>query len=223
MKWRTLLCLALGLSGLVSLNGRVKAKPESILIHSEMQLATGISLDMVISSKEQKYIRAAIHNDQKTVGVSIVLNKNTIQSIEESNLKSSVRTLKGEDAASNLLDLIALNPDYHFSGRDAYNFKIPIFEGYRIELENEEDPIAGTERYPPIKLLLYKVDKSGETLIRSIEYISFFENTKPYLQPKEIIFTDEETSESGRIIVHKVEYDVGLPNFLFKLRDETEK
>jgi hypothetical protein len=68
MKWHILLCLALGLSGLASLNGRIKAKPESILIHSEIQLDTGISLDMIISSKEQKYIRAAIHNDQKPWG-----------------------------------------------------------------------------------------------------------------------------------------------------------
>jgi hypothetical protein len=157
------------------------------------------------------------------VGVSIVLNKNTIQSIEESNLKSSVRTLKGEDAASNLLDLIALNPDYHFSGRDAYNFKIPIFEAYRLELQMEAKPFKETERYRPMKALLYEEHDAGSTLLRSIKYISFFDPTDPYFQPRELTFTDESTGEIGHISVQKVEYNVGLPDFLFDLGDQSGK
>ena len=65
MKWSSLLCAAISLLSDTSLNGQIKAKPESILIHSTMQLDGGHSLGMVVSSKEQKYIRATIHNQKK--------------------------------------------------------------------------------------------------------------------------------------------------------------
>jgi len=186
-----------------------------------MQADGGTSLDMVTSSKEQKYIRASIHTPTKIAGATIVYNGNAIAIVEDIAYQSTSRVLSGEEAAGNLFDLIALNPEYHFRASDGFNFKIPVFEGYRVELLREGQPVAGTERYPPNKMLLYAVGESGDSLIRSIEYLSYFDTIEPYLQPKEITFTDESTGDTGRITVQKVEYNVGLPDFLFEIEDET--
>ncbi len=186
-----------------------------------MQAKGGVSLNMISSSKKQKYLRVSIHNPTKTAGATIVYNSKTVRTLEESANESSIRTLSGEDAAGNLFDLIGLNPDYHFKINGGFNFKTPVFEGYRVELINEDQPIKETNRYRPSKLLLYKIDETTESLIRSIEYLSFFENIEPYIQPKEIKFTDESTGETGSISIQKFEYNVGLPNFLFELGEDT--
>jgi outer membrane lipoprotein-sorting protein len=221
MKWCIILCIALGLNGFTFLNGQVRAKPESesILIHSTMQLGSGASLEMVTSTKNQKYIRASIHNSSNTVGATIVYNGKSIKIVEETSDKSTARILSGEEAAANLFDLVALNPEYHFNANEGLNFKISTFKGYRVELQREATPVAETERFRPTKMLLYKVAETGDTLIRSIDYLSYFEKIDPYLQPKEITFTDEAAGETGRITVQKVDYNVGLPNFLFELPD----
>lgn len=179
-------------------------------------------LDMVVSTKKQKFIRASIFNPTKTAGATIVYNDKKIQTHEESGSESSLRMLSGEDAAGNLFDLLALNPEYHFSKDDSFNLKIPVFDGYRLELLKEDTPIAGTDRYRPKKMLLYEVGDTDDSLIRSIEYISYFEMIEPYLLPKEIKFIDESTGETGRITVQKVEYNVGLPDFLFRIREPAE-
>ena len=65
--WRTLTCLTICLIGDTSLSAQVQAKPISIVIHSTIQLGgNGNKLfEMVVSSKEQKYIRASIRNTKK--------------------------------------------------------------------------------------------------------------------------------------------------------------
>ena len=223
MKWSSLLCAAISLLSDTSLNGQIKAKPESILIHSTMQLDGGHSLGMVVSSKEQKYIRATIHNQKKTAGATIIYDGKVIALVEGETFQTTARVLSGAEAAANLFDLIALNPEYHFKKFDGFNFKTPAFKAYRLELQMEAKAFKETERYRPIKALLYEEHDAGSTLLRSIKYISFFDLPDPYLQPRELTFTDESTGEIGRISVQKVEYNVGLPDFLFDLGDESDK
>jgi len=179
----------------------------------------GIKLKMSTSTKEQKYIRASIHTPTKTAEATLVYNGNLVSITKESESHISSSILRGEEAAANLFDLIALNPEYHFRDREAFDFKSLVFKGYRVELQNVADPIEGTERYRPYQLMLYEVDESGETLIRSIKYLSFFDAIDPYQQPKEIVFTDESNGETGRITIQKIEYNVGLPDFLFEIDD----
>jgi outer membrane lipoprotein-sorting protein len=184
-----------------------------------MQTEGGIPLQMSISTKEQKYIRASIHTPTKTAGATIVFNGKKVVILEKVTQESTSRLLSGEEAAANLFDLIALNPDYHYSASNGFDFKIPVFEGYYIELQREVEPIRETNRYMPTKMILHEVGESGNTLIRSIKYLSFFDEIDPYLQPKEIVFTDESNGETGRITIQKIEYNVGLPDFLFEIDD----
>jgi len=219
MKRCTLLYAVFWFHCTLFLNGQIEAKPKSILIHSTMHTDGGIKLKMSTSTKEQKYIRASIHTPTKTAEATLVYNGNLVSITKESESHISSSILRGEEAAANLFDLIALNPEYHFRDREAFDFKSLVFKGYRVELQNVADPIEGTERYRPYQLMLYEVDESGETLIRSIKYLSFFDAIDPYQQPKEIVFTDESNGETGRITIQKIEYNVGLPDFLFEIDD----
>ena len=222
--WNTLLCLAICLLGGTSLSAQIQAEPISIVIHSTIQLDGDgdKSFEMVVSSKEQKYIRASIRNPKKTAGADIIFNGKAIAIVERGTLQSKSRVVSGDEAAADLFDLIALNPEYHFRKIDGFNFNIPTFKAYRVELQTEAEPFGETERYRPLKALLYKEQDAVSTLVRIAEYTKFFDQIDPYFQPKELTFTDVMTGDIGQISVNKIEYNIGLPSFLFDISDETD-
>lgn len=205
--------------GAVTLEGQVRVIPESILIHSELSMESGLKLNLIVFTKEQDLIRASIHPADKSFGAVVAYDGQAVKMQEEIIDVYPTKVLEGEDAAGNLFDLIALNPEYHFRKWDGFDLESKVLQGFRIEIQREEDPIAGTEIYEPISLKLFKVEESGETLIRSTLYNQFFKNKEHYLQPKILTFTDETTGEKGTIKVENVEYNVGLPDFLFELPD----
>jgi len=223
MKLSTLLCLAICLVSNTYLSAQIKEQPVSILIHSNMHLEGGHSVRMVVTIKEQKYIRASIRNPNKTAGADIICDGKEVAIVERGSPQSRSRVLSGEEAATNLFDLIALNPEYHFKNIDGFDFNIPTFRAYRVELQTEAEPVEETERYRPVKALLYKEHDAGSTLVRSIEYMEFFDQIDPYFQPKKISFTDAKTGDIGHITVDKIEYNIGLPSFLFDIRGNTDK
>ena len=83
----TLLCLAICLIGHTFPSAQIRAKPISIVIHSTIQLGGDgyKSFEMVVSSKEQKYIRASIRNPKKTAGADIIYNGKAIAVVERGN------------------------------------------------------------------------------------------------------------------------------------------
>ena len=220
----TLLCLAMCLIGHTSLSAQIQAKPISIVTHSTIQLGGDgyKSFEMVVSSKEQKYIRASIRNPKKTAGADIIYNGKTIAVVERGTQQSKSRVVSGDEAAADLFDLIALNPEYHFRKIDGFNFNIPTFKTYRVELQTEAEPDKETDRCRPIKALLYKEQDAASTLVRIAEYRKFFDQIDPYFQPKELTFTDVMTGGIGHISVDKIEYNIGLPSFLFDISDKME-
>ena len=177
---------------------------------------------MVVSSKIPKYIRASIRNPKKTAGADIIYNGKTITIVERETLQSKSRVWSGDEAAINLFDLITLNPEYHFRKNNGFNFNIPTFKAYRVELQTEAEPDIKTERCRPVKALLYKEQDAVSTLVRIAEYTKFFDQTDPYFQPKKLTFTDVMTGDIGHISVGMIEYNVGLPSFLFDSSEETD-
>ena len=220
--WSTLICLAINLIGNTSLSAQIQAEPVSIVIHSTIQLNGHEPFKMLISTKEQKYIRASVRNPKKTAGADIIYNDKAIAVVERGTPQSKSRFVSGDEAATDLFDLIALNPEYHFRKIDGFNFNIPTFKVYRVELQTEAEPVKETERYRPAKALLYKEQDAVSTLVRIAEYTEFFDQTDPYFQPKELTYTDLTTGDIGHITVDKIEYNVGLPSFLFDISDETD-
>jgi outer membrane lipoprotein-sorting protein len=221
--WSTLICLAIFLLGGTSLSAQVQGHPISIVTHSTILLDSENSFGMLVSSKGRKYIRASIRNPKKTAGADIIYNGKTVAIVERGSPQKRSRVLSGEEAAANLFDLIALNPEYHFKNIDGFNFNIPTFKTYRVELQREAEPFEETERYRPVKALLYKEHDAGSNLLRSIEYMEFFNQIDPYFQPKKISFTDVNTGDISHITVDKIEYNIGLPSFLFEISGNTDK
>jgi len=221
--WITSICSAICLLGGTSLYGQVQGHPISIVTHSTIQLDSENSFGMLVSSKGRKYIRASIRNPKKTAGADIIYDGKAVAIVERGSPQKRSRVLSGEEAAANLFDLIALNPEYHFKNIDGFNFNIPTFKTYRVELQREAEPFEETERYRPVKALLYESYDADSTLLRSIEYMEFFNQIDPYFQPKKISFTDAKTGEIGHIAVDKIEYNIGLPSFLFEIPGNTDK
>ena len=220
--WSTLFCLAISLIGDTSLSAQIQAEPISIVIHSTIQLNGHEPFEMLVSSKEQKYIRASVRNPKKTAGADIIYNGKKIAVVERRTPKNKSRVVTGDEAATDLFDLIALNPEHHFRKIDGFDFNIPTFKAYRVELQMEVEPVKETERYRPAKALLYKEQDTVSTLIRIVEYTEFFDQTDPYFQPKELTFNDVTTGDIGHITVNKIEYNVGLPSFLFDISGVTD-
>ena len=221
--WSTLICLAICLLAGTSLSAQVQGQPISIVTHSTIQLDSENSFGMLVSSKGRKYIRASIRNPKKTAGADIIYDGKVVAIVERGSTQKRSRVLSGEEAAANLFDLIALNPEYHFKNIDGFNFNIPTFKTYRVELQREAEPFEETERYRPVKALLYESYDADSTLLRSIEYMEFFNQIDPYFQPKKISFTDAKTGDIGHIAVDKIEYNTGLPSFLFEIPGNTDK
>lgn len=219
MKWYHYIGVIAWLIGAATLQGQVRTIPESILIHSELSMESGLTLNLIVFTKEQDLIRASIHPADKSFGAVVAYDGQTVKMQEEIIDVYPTKVLEGEDAAGNLFDLIALNPEYHFRKWDGLNLDSKVLQGFRIEIQREESPIKEPETCKPISLKLFKVEELGDTLIRSTQYSQFFKNKEPYLQPKLLTFTDETTGENGTIKVKSVEYNVGLPDFLFKLPD----
>tara|TARA_X000000950_G_scaffold251960_1_gene313679 strand:- start:4845 stop:5531 length:687 start_codon:yes stop_codon:yes gene_type:complete len=223
MKWGILLSLAICLVSDTSLSAQITGQPVSILTHATIHLEGGQSVRMVMTSKEQKYIRASIRNQKKTTLADIIYDGKAIAIVVMESPQKRSLVLSGEEAATNLFDLIAINPEYHFKNIDGFNLNIPTFKAYRVELQTEAEPVEETERHRPVKALLYKEHDAGSTLVRSIEYMEFFDQADPYFQPKKISFTDVKTGDIGHITVDKIEYNIGLPSFLFEIRGNTDK
>ena len=223
MKWGILLSLAICLVSDTSLSAQITGQPVSILTHATIHLEGGQSVRMVMTSKEQKYIRASIRNQKKTTLADIIYDGKAIAIVVMESPQKRSLVLSGEEAATNLFDLIAINPEYHFKNIDGFNLNIPTFKAYRVELQTEAEPVEETERHRPVKALLYKEHDAGSTLVRSIEYMEFFDQADPYFQPKKISFTDVKTGDIGHIAVDKIEYNIGLPSFLFEIRGNTDK
>ena len=221
-RWSALICLAICLIVDTSLSAQTQAEPISIIIHSTIKLNGHEPFEMLVSSKEQKYIRASVRNPKKTAGADIIYNGKAIAIVERGTPKNKSRVVSGDEAATDLFDLIALNPEHHFRKIDGFNFNIPTFKAYRVELQTEVVLVKETERYRPAKALLYKEQDSVSALVRIAEYTEFFNQTDPYFQPKELTFTDIKTGDIGHVTVDKIEYNVGLPSFLFDISDETD-
>lgn len=151
--------------------------------------------------------------------------------------------IHGDAAATTLFDLIGMNPEYHFHLAEVpvENEEIAVFGNYVVRLRRhqppeEEEPEqkrdAGRdpernekeEETPgrPKTLRLYRKDPdNGESLLRSIHYGQFEMFGEDLPQPSLLSYRDHLADTIGEIRVTRLEYNAGIPDFLFrKKRDE---
>jgi hypothetical protein len=195
---------------------RTQPPPESIRLHASMSMGDG-HLSLTLLTKGQHKLRASIQDPQHKSKVHITYNQEQLWTKPFIHGSESARKLEGTEAAENLLDLLALNPQFHFKQRDGFNLSSSALKGYKVEYTQSEKPYKETNKHVPESLKLFDISKDEPRLIRSIRYISFQKSTTPFVRPKELVLTDETTSESGTIIINEVSYNSGIPDFIFKL------
>ncbi|MDG1241258.1 MAG: hypothetical protein P8P52_01725 [Opitutae bacterium] len=211
-----LICIGIFALGAINAHAQIHTNTESIRLHGNMSMGE-TNLNLTLITKGQNKLRATIRGKNHLTRAHIIHNQEQLWTKNSINGQESVRQLEGKNAAENLLDLLALNPEFHFKDRNGFDLSSPIFEGYSIEYTQSEKPNLNTGKCTPKALQLSEITDGEAHLIRSIRYISFQKKTTPFIQPKELTLTDEITGEIGKIVIHKVVYNTPLANFLFEL------
>jgi len=224
LRFRPVARLALALVTLCcasELPAQVLEPVRSIRAHGEME-ANGRLLKLSQATKGQEQIRASILAPDGSASVTIYFNGRKIHLQEDLPDRQSVRELSGEDAATHLLDLLALNPEYHFRPIDGFNLQHPVFEGFSLEIKRAEAPDdadegePGEQTRPIAQIRLIDLSLERNPTIRTIRYLENFPDGRHGQAPRKIAFTEDRTGEGGTITLKEYQYNVGLPDFLFR-------
>ncbi|MGJ8650366.1 MAG: hypothetical protein ACSHX4_08395 [Opitutaceae bacterium] len=181
------------------------------------------TLDLSVAIKGQNKIRATFLTKQGSSTRTVyLLNGPALKEFHEVDGTLTESAASRLDSVTTLMDLIALNPDYHFQANNGFDLNSPILEGYTVELTREPGAYSGTDKHKPLHLQLFE-NNEGKRLIRSAHFVRFHKVIDPYFQPKEITFTDETTGVGATIIIDRYEYRSGIPEFLFDFPESAEK
>ena len=172
--------------------------------------------DFSLMAKGQDKIRASIQLHNGGNKIEIIFNNGELWVRDGLDPEHITTTLSEEKAATNLLDLIALNPLHYFKERNGFKLTNQIFKNYELVYNNSGKTDESSDTAIPEYIRLYRLESNSRTLIRTIRYKDFHPETTPYLQPKEIILIDEDNGSEGCIVVTSYEYNSGIPEFLFE-------
>lgn len=202
------------------LPGQYREEIRSIRVHGEMEL-NGRTLNLSQSIKGQDRIRATIQAKSGQANVTVFLIGEKILLEEDLPDKKRVRQLSGSDAATHLLDLLALNPEYHFRRTEGFDLRHPALKGFSLKIRREEIPDpdsrsqANQQMQPIAQIQLFDDSRKKDTLIRSIRYLERFPEGPHGRSPRKIEFIDHTTGATGTITLNEYEYNAGLLDFLF--------
>jgi len=193
---------------------------ETIVVRAEMITEDG-RLDLTAYKRGQDLIRATIQDESGRFGVDVIHKDGRIHTIERLDEETRVHELTGDEAATHLLDLLALTPRYHFDKSNIFNLKTPVFRDYRVDfISSEED----NESVLPSKLRLYKKTNDTEVLIREIIYSHSSRQPQKYtLELWELELRDLVDGKNGNIVLKKMENNAGVPMFMFSIPDVPDK
>jgi hypothetical protein len=217
------------------LSAQLREPVRSIRMHGEIE-SNGRALNLTQVVKGQDLIRASIMAPVGSTSVTVYFNNKKIYLEEDLPDKKSLRELSGEDAAAYLLDLLALNPAYHFHPEKGFNLQHPLFAGFSLEIKRTEPPEGAEPVEPgdpdkevrPIEYVrLIDLSLARNPIIRTIRYLENFPAGKHGQTPRKIAFIDDTTGQGGTITLKEFHYNVGLADFLFQPKgiasDRTKK
>lgn len=192
----------------------------SIRVHGEMS-ADGRTLSISQATKGQKQIRASVQAPDGRTTVTTYFADGKIVLAENLADRKTVRTLAGADAAAYLLDLLALNPEYHLRpGR--FDRTHPLFEGFSLDIQwvdapPASNPAAATSSSQIIGQIRLIDQSDGEQrIISTIHYLERFPKGPHGWNPRKIQFLDNTTGRSGLITLEAYDFNSGLLDFLFQ-------
>lgn len=187
----------------------------SILIHAKVVTEVG-EVPFIVMKKGQDKMRTTVKNPNARNSIIVTYLDDKVSNIFELNLKLSEVAVSQKEAAAQLFDMLMLNPAFHISQSDGFNFETEVFEGYRMEIEVEEiseDPLI--ERINGAKLFAECHNGERERLIRSVEIKQFGMFDEEIEEPVELVFTDEESNEHSTVSILSLAYNSGIADFVF--------
>ena len=206
------------------LSAQLRHPIRSIRVHGEMT-TNEHTLNLMQATKGQDQIRSSVLAPDGGTVVTVFFNREKIYVAQDFPDQKKVREITGDDAAAYLLDLLALNPEYHFRQRNGFNLKHPLLENYSLRIRPEPDDgnsVESDENQLIREINLMDKSRGENSILRTIRYQDFFPAEKDIRMPRTITLTDHTTGEHAVIILKKYEYNVGLPTFLFEAPAVTE-
>jgi hypothetical protein len=198
---------------------------QSIRINASLITDQG-ERQLFIVKKGQSMIRSSVNNSNGRNTFTLLFNQGSVVSILDTDGQLKVETKQADEAASQLFDLLMLNPEYHFRAVDGFSLSHKIFNDYRIEFTYEIDKtskvtsdVQGKRRIIGANLYRLANTETKEVLLRSFQINSFSKFSNQIEAPQELQFIDEETADISHIRVTTVIYNSGIPNFLFKIQE----
>lgn len=204
-----------------ALSAQIREPVRSIRVHGEM-VSEGNTLSLSQATKGQDQIRASIDTPNGQSSVTLFFSNKKIHLERQSPGKTSVTELKGEDAAAYLLDLLALNPSYHFRPKNGFDLQHPLFHGYSVRIRRAAESDKSGENQLIRELNLIDSSRQKNPVIRTIRYEDYFPAGEYGRSPRTITFTDNTSGESGIIHLKEHSYNVGIADFLFEPPATTE-
>ena len=182
----------------------------SVIVYAEME-QEGKAIDLSLIAKDKNKIRATLSNFPSKV---TVLHKNGAVILqEEIGGKQIERILTGEAAARQLLEMLGLCPYFFFHNLKNEHFKSLVLEGYTVDLQYDDR----VEAKVPEKIVL--IDNSTGNTIHSVRFLNCekTEITENSYQPTRVVINNHLNEQKSEIRIKHVEWNAGLPDFLFNL------
>lgn len=182
----------------------------------------GESVEGKVFKLHQDKMRLSISGNRAHQGVRLVYSETQIHRFLHDSFPLDKIESTGDEAPSDLFDLLSLTPDYHFSQSEEgtlFDLNIEMLEGYEIVL-HRAPARSGDVAFRPAQIaqLLRRDLEGGESaLIRSARFVEFDTFGGRLRSPSKIIFTDEISDEETVVEITAVDYNVGVTHFMFGL------
>ena len=177
----------------------------------------GVELEVKLITKKKKGIRASIFSEDGVANSVLIFDQHKLYLLTKDGYKKlRSKEIFDREAAENLFQMLALNPWLHFPD-GTLALRSPILDHFHIIYDCDRD-----YEYPkPRQMQLYATGANESTLLSTIEFINFFDENTPYLQPKTLRVTDHTTETIGTVEVENFSYNEGLADYLFQSPEET--
>lgn len=175
-------------------------------------------MDVTLVKQGQDLMRLSSGNRNRSYELALVYRSNSVHRREWINAEPFESEKQPDNQFTDLFDMVAINPFYHFERQNKFDMSFFKENGYWIEYKKADTSVDdGFIENVPFSLKLYR-DKGGRSiLLRKADYKSIMKRSDGIVQPEEIVFTNELTGKTVRVIITKLEINMAPPAFLFEI------
>lgn len=184
----------------------------SLIIYAKMT-QSGHSMDLYIAVRGNK-IRATLGHFPARI--TVFHFEDSMIAYKEIGEKQEKRIMNEEEAARQLMEMLAICPQYFFDDRLQTIFDFPLLQSYSLELRMIDD--EKTKAMPSTLQLRSGKNKPPIQMARYVEYFDDDDTREPPLlmkQPSKLIIINRSTGQESAIEITHIERNAGLPDFVF--------